>query len=67
MFVIARTRGGTEDIPEEAVDIAGTTGNVYTVTINKTPDCTCPYAKKGHQCKHIVYVSRLPLRNVIRH
>ena len=68
MFVIGRTRGGTEDIPEEAVDIAGTTGNIYTVTINKTPGCTCPYAEKGNQCKHIVYVSRLPLlQNIIRH
>ena len=48
MFVIARTRGGTEDIPEEAVDITGTTGNIYTMTINKTPGYTYLYAEKGH-------------------
>ncbi|XTI86861.1 hypothetical protein V2W45_1297400, partial [Cenococcum geophilum] len=56
IFVITRTHSGTKDIPEEAVDIAGTTGNIYTVTISKTPGCTYPYAEKGHQCKHIVYI-----------
>ena len=48
MFVIARTYGGTKDILEEVVDIAGTTGNIYTVTINKTPGCTYPYVEKGY-------------------
>ncbi|OCL14283.1 hypothetical protein AOQ84DRAFT_359053 [Glonium stellatum] len=62
MFVIDRIRGGTEDAPEETVDIAGTTGNIYTVTINKMPNCTCPYAEKGNQCKHIVYVLSRVLR-----
>jgi hypothetical protein len=48
MFVITRTRGRTKDILEEVVDITGTTGNIYTVTINKTPGYTCPYAEKGN-------------------
>jgi hypothetical protein len=48
MFVIARTYSRTKDILEEAVDIAGTTGNIYTVTINKTPGYTCPYIEKGN-------------------
>jgi len=57
MFVIDRTRGGTDDIPEETIDMAGTTGNIYSITIGKLPGCTCPDAQKGNQCKHIVYVS----------
>lgn len=56
MFVVDRTRTGTDEVPEERVDIAGTTGNIYTITIGKEPSCTCPDARKGNQCKHIVYV-----------
>lgn len=56
MFVIDRTRGGTEDIPEETIDMAGTTGNIYSITISQMPKCTCPDNRKGNQCKHIVYV-----------
>ena len=48
MFIITYTRSRTKDILEEVVDITGTTGNIYTVTINKTPSCTCPYAEKGN-------------------
>ncbi|GME63194.1 ring finger domain protein [Neofusicoccum parvum] len=56
MFVIDRARGGTDACPEENVEIAGTTGNIYTVNISQVPSCTCPHAKKGNQCKHIIYV-----------
>jgi len=56
MFVIDRTRGGTEDVPEETIDMAGTTGNIYSITISQMPKCTCPDNQKGNQCKHIVYV-----------
>ncbi|KAF2461601.1 hypothetical protein BDY21DRAFT_332668 [Lineolata rhizophorae] len=56
MFVINRKRTGTYECPQEVVDIAGTTGNVYTVNIGPVPSCTCPHARKGNQCKHIVYV-----------
>jgi hypothetical protein len=56
LFVLARTRGGTEEAPEETVDIVGTTGNVYQVVIGKEPSCTCPDARKSNQCKHIIYV-----------
>ncbi|KAL2041184.1 hypothetical protein N7G274_006128 [Stereocaulon virgatum] len=62
MFVIDRTRGGSDEIPEEKIDMAGTTGNVYSITINQLPSCSCPDNKKGNQCKHIVYV----LHNVLR-
>lgn len=56
MFVIERFRGGTDIAPEETIDMAGTTGNIYRVTINHVPSCTCPDHQKGNQCKHIVYV-----------
>ncbi|KAJ9660275.1 hypothetical protein H2201_007021 [Coniosporium apollinis] len=56
MFVIDRRRGGTEECPTETVKMVGSTGNVYTVTINKLPSCNCPHALKRFQCKHIVYV-----------
>ena len=59
MFVIDRTRQGTDEVPEEVIEMAGTTGNVYHVTINKLPRCTCPDNMKGNQCKHIVYVRYL--------
>lgn len=59
MFVIDRSRGGTPEIPEEKIDLAGTTGNVYSITICQLPSCTCPDSRKGKQCKHIVYVYAL--------
>jgi uncharacterized Zn finger protein len=59
MFLIDRNRNlsadGTHE--EEVFDIAGTTGNIYQVTITKQPHCTCPDSGKGNQCKHIIYVS----------
>jgi len=62
MFAIDRSRGGTEEIPEEKIDMAGTTGNIYSVTIGQIPSCTCPDSQKGSQCKHIVYV----MHNVLK-
>ena len=56
MFVIDRARGGTEEEPEETIDMAGTTGNIYSITISRLPKCTCPDNQRGNQCKHIVYV-----------
>ncbi|KAF2002722.1 hypothetical protein P154DRAFT_544375 [Amniculicola lignicola CBS 123094] len=56
LTVMGRERCGTTEVPEEKVLVAGSTGNLYTVHIGKVPDCDCPYAKKGNQCKHIIYV-----------
>jgi len=58
MFLIDRNRtlSGDGSHEKEVFDIAGTTGNIYQVTVTKIPDCTCPDAKKGNQCKHIIYV-----------
>jgi hypothetical protein len=61
MFLIGRERKWHEDGTHqiEEFDMAGTTGNVYKVTICKLPRCTCPDAmQRGKQCKHIIYVGR---------
>lgn len=44
------------------MELAGSTGNVYTVTIKRQPECTCPMGEKNEQCKHIVYVLARVLR-----
>lgn len=63
MFVLDRQRDiSNPDHPTETVSLAGTTGNVYTITIGKVPSCNCPHALKGNQCKHIVYVLARVLR-----
>ncbi|KZM25231.1 uncharacterized protein EKO05_0007385 [Ascochyta rabiei] len=56
LTVLSRERCGTDELPEEKVVIAGSTGNLYQVHVNLVPSCDCPHAKKGNQCKHIVYV-----------
>ncbi|KAF4468106.1 E3 ubiquitin- ligase Zswim2 [Fusarium albosuccineum] len=55
-YVLNRTRGGTDDCPEEDIEMTGSTGNIYNVHIGKRPSCTCPHFEKGNQCKHILYV-----------
>ncbi|OBT74884.1 hypothetical protein VF21_06749 [Pseudogymnoascus sp. 05NY08] len=59
MFLIDRERklnsDGTHEV--EKFDMAGSTGNIYEVTIDKKPKCTCMDATiRGNQCKHIIYV-----------
>lgn len=56
LTVISRERCGSDELPEEKVVMAGSTGNVYTQTIGLVPSCDCPHAMKGNQCKHIIYV-----------
>ncbi|KAH8730091.1 hypothetical protein GQ44DRAFT_700812 [Phaeosphaeriaceae sp. PMI808] len=56
LIVLSRERRGTDQVPEEMVIMAGSTGNVYTQRIGLVPSCDCPHAKKGNHCKHIVYV-----------
>ncbi|KAI4104095.1 MAG: hypothetical protein LQ339_003948 [Xanthoria mediterranea] len=63
MFVINRTRNTDNSLtPSETISMAGTTGNIYDITITHIPHCTCPDNRKGNQCKHIVYV----LHNVLK-
>ncbi|OBT53745.1 hypothetical protein VE04_05309 [Pseudogymnoascus sp. 24MN13] len=59
MFLIDRERklnsDGTHEV--EKFDMAGSTGNIYEVVIDKKPKCTCMDARiRGNQCKHIIYV-----------
>jgi hypothetical protein len=56
LTVLSRERSGPDELPEEAIVMAGSTGNVYTQRIGLVPSCDCPHAMKGNQCKHIVYV-----------
>ena len=44
-----------EDLRCEFV-VLGSTGNVYTVSIQRIPSCTCPDYAKGNLCKHILFV-----------
>ncbi|EME84759.1 uncharacterized protein MYCFIDRAFT_82850, partial [Pseudocercospora fijiensis CIRAD86] len=68
MFVLDRVREvhndcytNIEDCPCETLSVAGSKGNVYTVTISHLMTCNCPvsiWQKKGEEsvCKHIIYV-----------
>ena len=42
MVVLDRQRAMDGDVPEEIDQIAGSTGNVYTVHIKRVPTCDCP-------------------------
>lgn len=58
-YVLKRERTGTAEIPEEIVEMTGSTGNIYTVNVCRNPSCNCPHAAEGNQCKHILYVGFL--------
>ncbi|MCJ1311702.1 hypothetical protein MMC25_005375 [Agyrium rufum] len=60
MYVIDRHRDEQSDVPNETFELAGTTGNIYTVEIGLVPECNCPDSRKGNQCKHII------LHNVLK-
>jgi hypothetical protein len=63
MFVLSRRRHGSAEVPEESIDMAGSTGNIYSVTISLQPTCSCPdMSGSGGQCKHIIYVLKRVLR-----
>ena len=56
MIVVSRKRYEDELYPKEEVDLVGSTGNIYRVTVGQVCSCTCPDHMKGHECKHKVYV-----------
>lgn len=62
MIVIGRTRTHTAVGAREEIDIVGSTGNIYRVTIGHIPTCTCPDHLKGHECKHKVYALHIVLK-----
>ncbi|KAJ3477870.1 hypothetical protein NLI96_g10165 [Meripilus lineatus] len=53
-FMIDRSRIGDE--LREEFSVLGSTGNVYTVVIDKKPSCSCPDSMKGNHCKHILFI-----------
>ncbi|KAG7441567.1 uncharacterized protein BT62DRAFT_473049 [Guyanagaster necrorhizus] len=53
-FMIDREHNGDE--LKETFKVLGSTGNVYTVVIDRTPRCDCPDASKGNHCKHIIFI-----------
>ncbi|OAA32480.1 RING-finger protein [Moelleriella libera RCEF 2490] len=61
-YVIGRSRGGTAVCPEETFEVTGSTGNIYTVIVKQQPTCNCPHARKGNQCKHVIFVLARVLR-----
>lgn len=62
MVVVDRRRSGEGTALQEEIDVVGTTGNIYTVTIGSVPRCTCPDHIKGNECKHKVYALSTVLR-----
>ncbi|EXJ96499.1 hypothetical protein A1O1_01625 [Capronia coronata CBS 617.96] len=62
MVVLGRTRGTVDGAPYEEIEIVGSTGNVYQVTVSREPVCTCPDSYKGNECKHKVYALHTVLR-----
>ncbi|KAJ7189417.1 hypothetical protein GGX14DRAFT_538191 [Mycena pura] len=51
-FMVDRKR--FEGELKEEFQVLVSTGNVYTVAIQRVPSCDCPDARKGNHCKHIV-------------
>jgi len=49
-------RNRVPDQLSEEFSVLGSTGNVYTVTIDHKPRCNCPDAVKGNHCKHILFI-----------
>ncbi|KAK1922846.1 hypothetical protein DB88DRAFT_541064 [Papiliotrema laurentii] len=56
MFMIDRQKFPGVGL-SETFKVLGSTGNVYTVTIDQQPRCDCPDCRKGNvPCKHIIFV-----------
>ncbi|KAJ7352167.1 hypothetical protein DFH08DRAFT_858095 [Mycena albidolilacea] len=53
-FMVDRKR--VEGELKEEFKVLGSTGNIYTVTIQQKPSCDCPDAQKGNHCKHILFI-----------
>ncbi|KAF7335749.1 hypothetical protein MVEN_02230600 [Mycena venus] len=53
-FMVDRKR--FEGELKEEFKVLGSTGNIYTVTIQQRPSCDCPDAQKGNHCKHILFI-----------
>lgn len=52
----------SENGPVEDFSVLGATANVYSVTVGKHPNCTCPDFQRGNLCKHYLFVMLRVLR-----
>lgn len=56
MFLVERRATDTTSSGYD-FSVLGTTGNLYTVAIDKRPRCNCPDARRGNvPCKHVMFV-----------
>ncbi len=51
-----------ENGPAEEFSVLGATANVYSVSVGKHPNCSCPDFQKGNLCKHYLFVMLRVLR-----
>ena len=65
MFVLGLSVNWVDEYPVMEFDVAGTTGNLYKVTVGKVPFCSCPDSLKGNQCKHIFYGTSFILTHIV--
>nr|XP_019013598.1 uncharacterized protein I206_01668 [Kwoniella pini CBS 10737]OCF52379.1 hypothetical protein I206_01668 [Kwoniella pini CBS 10737] len=57
LFMIEREHYGEGASQTEQFKVLGSTGNVYTVDIGRSPKCDCPDHRMGNKpCKHIIFV-----------
>lgn len=57
LYLIESIPPEDEDDPIREFLVMGTTGNVYTVTIENEPSCTCPdFQLRQRRCKHIFFI-----------
>ena len=57
LYLIESIPPEDEDDPIREFSVMGTTGNVYTVTIENEPSCTCPdFQLRQRRCKHIFFI-----------
>ncbi|RSH80431.1 uncharacterized protein EHS24_009009 [Apiotrichum porosum] len=58
MFMVDRIDASIGDERMEIFKVAGSTGNVYTITLGSTiMSCDCPDALKGNcPCKHLIFI-----------
>ena len=64
MYLVSRKHPSPEDTADYRREfvVLGSIGNLYTVTISRQPDCTCPDFHKGNLCKHILFIFLKVLR-----
>lgn len=65
LFLLDRTLVSpmtSEHGPAEEFSVLGATANVYSVSVGKHPNCSCPDFQKGNLCKHYLFVMLRVLR-----